>query len=292
VTMLSSTERDAIHDWIVAVSGLAATSVVWADQRAPQAPVGIYIELRASEPVPFGEDWDDIEEVDGAPAAPALNLRHQMRGVRVSLLEIACYPHGAKWSEARPAWRLNQILAGRNLPLRAQALRTGGIGFGRPGKIMDLNLERSTIFEPRSIVEIPMHLLSEVTELGNSIDRVEVEIGIGHGAADQLEDQIAFDDLVVTADEDDDTLAAVAHGLRTGDGPVRIATDDTLPAPLLVATDYWVIRVSANAIRLASTRALATAGTALDLTDEGDGTHTLSDRPDTTRVIFEVAAEE
>lgn len=290
MTILSASERDAIHDWITAATSLPPTSIVWADQRAPQIPAGLYIELRATEPVPFGDDWDDIEELD--VAAPGLNLRHQLRGVRVSLLEISCYPHGVKWSEARPAWRLNQILAARNLPLRAQALRAGGIGFGRPGKIMDLNLERTMIFEPRCVVEIPLHLRSEVTELGSSIDRVEVEIGVGHGSGDQLEDRIAFDDLVVVADEDEDTLGAMAHGLRTGDGPVRIASDDTLPAPLVAGTNYWVIRVSDDAIRLATNRALAVAGTALDLTDEGDGTHTLSDRPDTTRVIFEVARED
>lgn len=285
--MLSNDERDAIHDWVVATSSLAPTSIVWADQRAPQAPVGLYIELRCSDPVPFGQDWDDIEQVETPD--PGAELRHRLRGMRIAVLEIACYPHGAKWRDAQPARLLNTIVSGRNLPLRAQALRAGGVGFGTIGKIVDLNLERSTLFEPRSVVEVNLHLTSEVSELGTYIERVEVQNGLTpSGAAQTLEDRIAFNDLTFTADDETETLAAMAHGLRTGDGPVRVSTDDTLPAGLVAGTDYWVIRVGDDELRLASSRDLAAAGTPVALTDEGTGNHVISDRPTTTRVIFEV----
>jgi hypothetical protein len=291
MTMLSNSERDAIHDWVVATSGLSATSIVWADQRAPQAPAGLYIELRCSDPVPFGQDWDDIEQL--VSPAPGAELKHRLRGTRVAVLEIACYPHGAKWRDAQPARRLNEIVSGRNLPLRAQALRAGGIGFGTIGKILDLNLERSTLFEPRSVVEVNLHLTSEVTELGTYIERTEVQNGLTPlGASQALEDRIAFNDLVFVADDATDTLTAIAHGLRTGDGPVRVSTDDTLPAGLVAGTDYWVIRVSANEFRLGASRDLAAAGTPVALTSNGTGNHAIGDRPTTTRVIFEVARED
>lgn len=48
-----------------------------------------------------------------------------------------------------------------------------------------------------------------------------------------------------------------------------------LPAPLVVGTIYYAIRVDATHIKVTSTPVLAAAGTAIDLTDVGSGTHTL-----------------
>lgn len=57
--------------------------------------------------------------------------------------------------------------------------------------------------------------------------------------------------------------------------PIRFTTTTTLPAPLAAATTYFVIRVSATVIKVATTLANAQAGTAIDLTTQGTGTHTL-----------------
>lgn len=48
-----------------------------------------------------------------------------------------------------------------------------------------------------------------------------------------------------------------------------------VPAPLVTGTVYYAIRVDATTIKVASTPVLAAAGTAIDLTDVGSGTHTL-----------------
>lgn len=73
-----------------------------------------------------------------------------------------------------------------------------------------------------------------------------------------------------------DALTLTAHGAVTGYGPVRFAlTGDAsaLPAPLAVLTDYWLIRVDANTVKVATSFANAMAGTAIDITDVGtDGT--------------------
>lgn len=71
----------------------------------------------------------------------------------------------------------------------------------------------------------------------------------------------------------DDNLDATAHGLLTGDGPLRLSSSGTLPAGLDDETDYWVIKIGANEIRLATSQANALAGTAVALTDNGSGTH-------------------
>lgn len=57
---------------------------------------------------------------------------------------------------------------------------------------------------------------------------------------------------------------------------VQATTTGTLPTGLALATDYFVIRISATTIKLASSLALAVAGTAIDITGTGTGTHTLT----------------
>lgn len=49
----------------------------------------------------------------------------------------------------------------------------------------------------------------------------------------------------------------------------RVTATGTLPAPLLVATDYFVIVVNSNTIQLATSRANALAGTAINITTQG-----------------------
>lgn len=76
-----------------------------------------------------------------------------------------------------------------------------------------------------------------------------------------------------TANAGTDQLTVTAHGL-VDEQIVRLSTTDTLPAGLSTGTDYYVIYVDANTIKLATTRANAIAGTPIDITDAGTGTHT------------------
>ena len=57
---------------------------------------------------------------------------------------------------------------------------------------------------------------------------------------------------------------------------IRLTTTGTLPTGLALGTDYFVIRVSATTIRLATTQAnaLATTPVVIDITAQGSGTHT------------------
>jgi hypothetical protein len=72
-----------------------------------------------------------------------------------------------------------------------------------------------------------------------------------------------------------DTIAISAHGYATG-LKVAATSAGTLPAGLS-ATNYWVIKVDANTIKLASSAANALLGTVVDITAAaGGGTHTLT----------------
>lgn len=57
---------------------------------------------------------------------------------------------------------------------------------------------------------------------------------------------------------------------------VQLTTTGTLPAGLALATDYWLIRMSNSTFELASSYANAIAGTQINITDAGTGTHTVN----------------
>lgn len=78
-----------------------------------------------------------------------------------------------------------------------------------------------------------------------------------------------------TVDASTDVCTASAHGMLTG-LKVQVSTTTTLPAGLAAATDYFIIRVSADTFKFAASLANAQAGTAIDITDAGAGTHTVT----------------
>lgn len=83
-----------------------------------------------------------------------------------------------------------------------------------------------------------------------------------------------------TADAGTDTCtytstANIPSNILTGTR-VRLTTTTTLPAGLALATDYYVIRLSDTTFRLATSYANAVAGTQINITDAGTGTHTIS----------------
>lgn len=72
-----------------------------------------------------------------------------------------------------------------------------------------------------------------------------------------------------------DTITLPLHNYVTGE-VVQVSSSTTLPNPLLAATNYYVIVSDANTIKLASSDTNALAGTAIDITTQGVGTHTIT----------------
>jgi hypothetical protein len=86
-----------------------------------------------------------------------------------------------------------------------------------------------------------------------------------------------------------DICTKVAHGFLTGN-KVRVSSTTTLPAGLSAATTYYVIKLTADTFKLATTDANATAGTAIDITDTGTGTHSIVGYENLTGFFFESRA--
>ncbi len=85
--------------------------------------------------------------------------------------------------------------------------------------------------------------------------------------------------LTFTADNATQALAITDHGLTTKRGPCRLLNSGgALPTGLSTDTDYYVIVVDANTIKLAASPSNAEAGTAVAFSDNGRGTHRLDVR--------------
>lgn len=71
---------------------------------------------------------------------------------------------------------------------------------------------------------------------------------------------------------------------------VRFTTTTTLPTGLSLATDYWLVRVSATTARVATSLENAIANTTIAYTDAGTGTHTLTVQNRSTAGVQAMAA--
>lgn len=71
------------------------------------------------------------------------------------------------------------------------------------------------------------------------------------------------------------STANIPSNILTGTR-VRLTTSGTLPAGLATATDYYFIKMSDTTFELASSYTNAVAGTQINITDAGTGTHTVT----------------
>lgn len=95
---------------------------------------------------------------------------------------------------------------------------------------------------------------------------------IGAGSGSTVE---AVDAAAVTTGSDTFTVVSNVDKWVTG-MPVQLTTTSALPAGLALLTTYWIIRSSATLIKFASSLALAQVGTAIDITTQGTGVHTVT----------------
>lgn len=97
---------------------------------------------------------------------------------------------------------------------------------------------------------------------------------------------------IFTADAGTDVLTVPSNfSLYTGAVVQASNSGGALPGGLAAATNYYVIRLGATTLKLATSLANAHAGTAIDITSAGTGTHTLT-MSLTSRALGEHLGEE
>lgn len=83
------------------------------------------------------------------------------------------------------------------------------------------------------------------------------------------------DSTFATTDVDTSTdIITVGRDIPTGT-PIKFSSTTTVPGGLTAGTKYYAVRQSATTIKVASSLANAQAGTTIDLTSQGTGTHTI-----------------
>ena len=114
-----------------------------------------------------------------------------------------------------------------------------------------------------------------ITKPSGAIDAVLIitQDGTGGRVMDEIVTQ--SDATIATVDVHADTeIIDVIIDIPTG-ARIRFKTTGTLPDPLGVDTIYYAIRVSGTEIKVATSKANAHAGTPINLTNQGTGTHTV-----------------
>lgn len=171
------TVEDAIHQWVVFGSQLPTGQVVWTQQNSPR-PVGTHITMRINNIEVVGIDWLFRTQNIGAPEGEEFEDRVQ--GMRTATLSLQCFSGhvdqgGVGTGIRMPIAILNDVLSASRLPSQVFSLNSAGVGIGvlEPVQTIDAILGQS-IFEPRAIVDVMLHLASEITESSTFIESVEV----------------------------------------------------------------------------------------------------------------------
>jgi len=114
-----------------------------------------------------------------------------------------------------------------------------------------------------------------ITKSSGAIDAVLIITQDGTGS--RVIDDIVTrkDDSIATTDVDvDNDRITIDFDCPTG-ARIEFSTTETMPGGLAAATVYWAIKVDATHIQVADSKANAIAGTAINITTQGAGTHTL-----------------
>ena len=110
--------------------------------------------------------------------------------------------------------------------------------------------------------------------VSSNVDLGSSQVGcvqVIHGAADVTARVFASS----AVDTTNDLVTLVAHGLITGTVG-QLTTTGALPTGLSLATNYFIIRLSADTFAFATSLANAIAGTKIDLTAQGSGNDTFT----------------
>ena len=124
------------------------------------------------------------------------------------------------------------------------------------------------------------------TTFANLFTVVGDQYGIGDGSTtfnvpdlrgEFVRGSVLIEALTFTADDTTEELTTASDHeyYRTGI-PVRVSTTTTLPAGLSSGTTYYTIYVDGDEVQLATSYANALAGTAINITSPGSGTHTIT----------------
>lgn len=114
-----------------------------------------------------------------------------------------------------------------------------------------------------------------IAKSSGAIDAVLIITQDGTGSRVMDDIVTRKDDSIATTDVDvDNDRITIDFDCPTG-ARIEFSTTETMPGGLAAATVYWAIKVDATHIQVADSKTNAIAGTAITITTQGAGTHTL-----------------
>lgn len=171
----------AIHAWIVAASGLAATHVIFEDEKGkrPEPP---YISIQIDDVLPVGSDF--VIKDDAPDPEDGEELRVRTFGHRTARLELQAF--GPVDSGAAAFRMLVDVISA--LPLHYYDLDVAGVGIGGTEAVQRAPGRRVGINEPRAIAAVMLHLGSELEARGTYVERMQVTATPKNVAGDALDE--------------------------------------------------------------------------------------------------------
>jgi hypothetical protein len=88
----------------------------------------------------------------------------------------------------------------------------------------------------------------------------------------------------------DDTVTITGHAYVDGQ-VIQLTTSGGLPGGTSATTDYWIKKIDANTIKLASSQANLIAGTYGNITSQGTGNHTLTVQTNVATYVVETSPD-
>lgn len=142
---------------------------------------------------------------------------------------------------------------------------------GAQDSTTEVLVDSTSFLKPSMVVDI--YKAGTDTKLKDSVTVQTVD-----KAANKFTFTASTEDVATTDINTSTDVITVATNTWMTDGqPVTLSTSGTAPDPLVAGTTYFVIRLTSTTIKLATTYDNAIADTAINITTQGTGTHTLTE---------------
>lgn len=173
--MSVQTWEDALRQWVLISSGLAASNVYFSDQDVKRAP-GPYVTLRPGSLMPRGVD---ALERDFDANRVGQEIQTTIVGEREFMLLVAVWNAPTTSRDGLSAMALaEQIRTSLRLPSIRRRINRGGVGVLNTSTIRNLSVELGSAFEGRANFEVRSIVHSTVFEFVTWIERVSGIISI------------------------------------------------------------------------------------------------------------------
>lgn len=161
----------AIQEWIVTAAGVSDEKVYQARQGGPQLefPYYVYDIVQTNR---IGHDWRTTEDRENPEEHPGEELVRHVKGHRTATLRIECFSSGVG-AESGVAL-LEEVIS--HLPLHEYDLDEAGAGIGNVTPVTYGGGVRGGILQPRAVVEVQLHLASDVQDYVTYIERTQVTV--------------------------------------------------------------------------------------------------------------------